>query len=206
MDTQNIKCESVKILPMEAKHINAVSKLHHICIQGTTASILGPDFLGRLYTLLLNDKYSICSVVVNKDDKEIGAIAVSLDLKQTLKFQQKLMISPTILWQFITCIVTGKIHVTDVIGRMRFESQIARTIHSPYMTILTLFVDPKCRKKGIGQLLIRHIKKQLIHKTQDLHVDTRLQDPGVISFYRKNGFSELYRNSLYIVMKCTLSA
>mgnify|MGYP001172281767 FL=1 len=53
------------------------------------------------------------------------------------------------------------------------------------INIVTLFVDTDYQGKGVGEQLVKNIKKQ--YKTK-ISVDTRSDNQMAIDFYTKNGF------------------
>jgi ribosomal protein S18 acetylase RimI-like enzyme len=189
-----------RIIPMLPKHIQAVSDLHSVCIPDTVPAKLGHNFLASLYRSLLSDPDTLCVVALNHSNKVIGVITATSDLRKTLDRQQRLILSPAILWKLLVACVCGKIRVTDIFMRLQFEKFLIHLTQSSYATILTLFVDPEYRRHGVGRLLIRHASQRPGKSVHALHVDTRSDNASAISLYRKTGFTIVSRRSHYVVM------
>jgi ribosomal protein S18 acetylase RimI-like enzyme len=200
METKKITQQNIRIKPMLLSNIHEVSMLHCACIQDTVPTKLGPVFLDSIYRSLLSDVNVSCLVATTSNNKIIGVITATSDLKQTLALQQHQIIQISLVVQILKYIISGKIHIMDILKRTRFESFLTHIAQRPYATILTLFVDSKYREKGIGRLLIQSIQKKLKNAIQELHVDTRINDKKIISFYQKNGFTPVSQNDEYIIM------
>jgi ribosomal protein S18 acetylase RimI-like enzyme len=198
---RKIKKPNFKIVPMNKIHLSEVSDLHHRCIPNTTPSLLGPNFLMSLYEYLLNDFCAISAVAIGTSNKVVGAITATTNLKKTLVSQKKLTLRIKTAWKLCLLLVSRRVCATEIVNRMKFEGFLAHLTPKPYATILTLFVDPAYRKGGIGQLLITHVKQKIIHPKDFLYVDTRSDNSGALSFYKKCGFTVVTRHEGNTVLK-----
>ncbi|MFZ5437963.1 MAG: GNAT family N-acetyltransferase [Patescibacteria group bacterium] len=64
--------------------------------------------------------------------------------------------------------------------------------HSLYLEIENIGVHPEYRSKGIGQLLINQATKcAKVKKIKKLYVAAYWKNKKAISFYKRNGFSEI---------------
>jgi ribosomal protein S18 acetylase RimI-like enzyme len=191
MERKIMSDTSMRIIPMRSSHITGVSKLHHTCISDTVPSLLGTAFLESLYGCLLKDRNALSAVSVTSEGKVIGVVTATADLNNTLKLQKQLVKQIPVVWRLFVLFATGRMKISDVVGRMQFESFMSRFSPQPYSTILTMFVEPSYRKKGIGQLLISYVKKNMTGVSGNLHVDTLSDNVIALSFYKKCGFSEV---------------
>jgi ribosomal protein S18 acetylase RimI-like enzyme len=186
---RKIKKTYFNIVPMNKIHCSEVSNLHRRCIPETIPSLLGQNFLMSLYESLLNDSSAISAIALGTDNKIIGAITATTNLKVTLVSQKKIPLRMNNILEIFRLLFLRKVNVSEIIHRMMFENFLTHLTPTPYATILTLFIDPAYRKGGIGQLLITHVKQKIIHPKDFLYVDTRSDNVGALSFYKKCGFT-----------------
>ncbi len=173
----------------EIQDIGEVANLHYRTLVSPSSKI-GEAYLRKLYAILLSEpKTHIC--LVAREKKEIvGAIAVTLDLRKTNKLLVKLFSFSTLL-SILKAIFLGKVTIFELIKRFIFERVVIKRFPKPYVSILTLFVDKKYQRLGIGRRLtdtmLKKLKKIGVKK---VYVDTLTTNFKAHLFYKSLGFAE----------------
>lgn len=179
---------------MTYSDLNGAARLHREALPDTVSSKIGTVYLQNLYErLLLVRPLHICLVAEEKG-VIIGGITATSDLKKTQQFLNPLRL-PHLIFLITLSLLRGNISITQLLKKLYFEYQLKK-FNPLYPTILTLFVDERHRKKGVGKNLVSKLVKW--HKRYGgkyLYVDTENTNLTALSFYKKFGF-RIYANLL----------
>lgn len=173
----------------EIQDIGEVINLHSRTLVGPSSKI-GQAYLKKLYTILLSDPETHISLVATDKGKIVGAITATKDLRKTSKLLGKLISFSTLL-SILKAITSGKVTILELVKRLMFERVVLKRYTKPYVSILTLFVDKKYQRVGIG----RHLTETLLKKLKKIgvkkvYVDTLTTNNKAHFFYKSLGFVE----------------
>lgn len=176
------------IAALTHKDISEVVNLHQVCLPTTNSSRFGPQYLRSLYETLLSQKNLHVLLVAREQTKIIGVITLSRDLART----QKLITQAAFPHEILTVlkgIVWRKVSISKIFEQMKMEQSLRVQFPSPYVGILTLFVDGSFRRKGIAQQLLASSESLLgKEKIMNLYVDTEYTNTAARAFYTSRGF------------------
>lgn len=163
-----------------------LAKLHKLAFPSFFLTQLGLPFLKALYSGYLEDSNSGI-IVAESEGLLIGFIAYSNDYPAFYKG----LIRNHIL-RFALCSVGAVFRHPTFIKRIlgAFGKSDSVIKNEKYVELASICVDPKVKKKGIGTLLIEHLKKMVDFNTYAyINLETDADDNvGVNEFYIKNGF------------------
>lgn len=167
--------------------LDQIAKLHQQNLK-TATSFLGEDYLKRMYQQIISDSKTNTTILALEDEKVIGVITASLDLRKTvgalpLSFFSIVLITKKILFQPSL--------ILEILNHICLEIVVLHKYPRPYRTILTLFVSNSYQRLGIGSKLVQ----ELIHKLKamnikKLYVDTQKRNKEALEFYKKMGFEK----------------
>lgn len=173
----------------EIRDIDIVADLHKETLVSPNAKI-GEAYLRKIYSLLLSDPATHVCLVSREKGKITGSITATKDLGKTNMLLGKLISFSTLL-HILKAILFGKVTLIELIRRFIFERTIFKRYPKPYVSILTLFVDNKYQRLGIGRLLteimLKKLKKMGVKK---VYVDTLITNNKAFLFYKSLGFTE----------------
>lgn len=192
------------IRPMKSEDIHEVSRMHELTLPCTTSSKIGSAYLKTLYKILIANKNHHYSIVAVENQKIVGALSATLDLRKTNKKVSPLR-KPRLIFEIFLSLVGGKITPKDLIKRLIFERNLLKNNVSSYPTILTLFVVLGNQKKGVGRKLIGHCLNNFKNRgVKFLFVDTLLSNTAAQEFYTKMGFTKYATIDDSVVYKINL--
>ena len=164
--------------------IPEVSSLHQKNLN-SPGSKLGTVYLNKFYGLLLiNPKLHVC-LLLERNKQIIGVVTATTNLKKTTHVLKGLY-SLKLIVIIIKAIFLGRIHLMDILGRVIFENLAQKKYAYPHLVILTIVVDRKFQRQGVGRRLLEELKKRL--KGKKLYVDTLEFNKKALAFYRSFGF------------------
>jgi ribosomal protein S18 acetylase RimI-like enzyme len=180
--------KKIQIRKINLKEVKTVAILHQKTLFGLSSK-LGEDYLLNFYKILIGyPKIHFCLAAI-KNDEIIGVITITRDDKKTQRLLHSLL-SFQIILRILIGVIRGKISLQGIINRFRLEKFIERQLKPSYVRILTVFIEKKYQRQGIGRLLLQSIlNHQRKLKNYKLYVDTRANNYGAIKFYQKSGFS-----------------
>lgn len=176
------------VIPLAYDDIEKVAVLHKECLPDTHASKIGKRYLIRLYRVLLGHENSHILFAAKEKERIVGVITVSYDLRKT---QRDMMESAVFggIAVVLEALIRRKVSLRTLINQMKFEQAIISRFPSPYVSILTLFVDTSHRRKGIGKKLVRAVEEVTKEKgISEIFVDTKLRNTKAQAFYIALGF------------------
>lgn len=175
---------------MTESDISELARMHRENLT-TTSSAIGHSYLTTLYTTLLKQPEIQIGLVAKEKGKILGAITATSDIRITQTNLAKALI-PGKIPAILKAVLGRKVNPWDFVKRMQFESKLVSDFPQPYATVLTLFVDPEFRRKGVGKKLMASIISEMKRrKVSVLYVDTRATNTAARRFYTSVGFKEL---------------
>lgn len=177
----------INIRKIHPDEVVTVVSLHQKTMPGLSSQ-LGKDYLHRFYQTIVNHQAIYHCLVALKNKQVVGVIVLTGDAKKSNQLLHSLW-----SWKTVVNILIGfikqKIHLGELISRLRFERLMGEELKLPHQRILILMVDDKYQRQGIGQKLLRSIIEQYPKsKEKKLYVDTRADNLTAIKFYQKAGF------------------
>lgn len=168
--------------------VQQVVTLHSSCLPETTSSKLGPEYLNQLYLQLLSSPLHHELLGISDNNSIVGVITITNDLDFTIS-----QISPSILGSqmklLVLSILRGRISLFSLAQRFLFEKMMLSKLPRPHSFIMTLFVHPSYRRKGIARKLMNAaITWSKEQKRDVLIVDTEITNTAAQHFYRELGF------------------
>lgn len=179
----------MKITRMTKDDLSQVVLLHLLTLPSTTSSKMGKEFVYTLYHHVVSSPRVHSSFVMKDNSRIVGAVTMTRNLRESIKIVSPKVPSHASLVLFMK-LITGSVSIGELVNRYRFERMLLSHFRSPYPTILTLFVDPRNRRLGIGKRLLAaciHEAKTKGYKT--LYVDTEEMNTSARTFYERLGFS-----------------
>lgn len=174
---------------MEVNEAGVIARLHEKILESPSSKI-GEVYLCRLYSLLLSQPEVHLCFVGQEKGEVVAAITVTRDLHKTSKLFKRLF-SAKVAFVILKAVMRGRVTMTELINRMRFDKSILKQFASPYPTILTLFVLEQYQRKGIGSRLVSEVMRRLKEeKLKMLYVDTLSHNTQAADFYKASGFKE----------------
>lgn len=175
----------MEIRKMTISDIDDVVRIHKKALPTTTARL---GLLPFFYQTIINDINLHIALVATEHNRIVGAITATHDAHKT----QHALFKP---WMILRAIITSHVPISELINRTLTERSIM-TIAHPYQTILTIVVDTKHQRKGIGKKLITSLKLN-----GDVYVDTE----HALGFYTRCGFRffKTIKNSVIAVKTLT---
>lgn len=170
---------------MTSSDIREVVRIHEQVLPTTTARM---GLLPFFYQTMINNRDLHVALVATENNRVIGAITATRDAHRT----QRALFKP---WMILRAIITSRVPFRKLLDRFLIERSIMAIAH-PYQTILTLCIDTKHQKKGIGKALVASITYD-----GNLYVDTE----NTLKFYERCGFRffKTIRSSKVAVKKLT---
>ncbi|MFH0864281.1 MAG: GNAT family N-acetyltransferase [Candidatus Gottesmanbacteria bacterium] len=173
-----------KILFKDTKDL---AVLHEKNMSGLSTK-LGKEYLVKFYQLILSQPEIHICLVATLEEKIIGVIILSQDIKKSHQLI-KPKLSLNIYLKFIISLIERKISLLEIINRLKFEIWVEKKIKTPYLYILALYVDKNYQRQGIGKMLISNIEDY--KSKQDnikLYVDVRSDNVDAQNFYQEYKF------------------
>lgn len=170
--------------------IDMAAELHRASLPDTQSSRMGKSYVTFLYRVLLKHKNLHMLLTVKKNEKIIGVISITRDLKATQRIMSQSLI-PSGLPMIISNLFSGRISLQDLVEKMKFERAFISEFPSPISCILTLFVEKTVQQSGLGKALVEAGEDFLRkHNVSELFVDTQQINSGALAFYNKVGFKK----------------
>ncbi len=186
----------MEIRKLDINDIEAVAKLHQANLD-SPGSKIGRVYLIKFYRLfLVNPKFNNCFVALNKN-KIIGVITTTTNLKKVKVFSIQIFIA------IFLSIILGRIKISEIFNRLRFEIQITDHLQKSYLYIVILFVDKKFQRQGISRKLVEKIFQG--EKNQIIYVDTYLNNKKAIKFYKALNFKKVRQITDSLVLEYKIS-
>lgn len=184
--------------------IESITILHKNTLVSPGSSI-GKPYLKRLYKVILSfPEFHVCLKAM-KDDQIVGIVTSTKNLERTNNLLKKIL-TFNFLAATVWTIILGRVGIGKLLNRLIFEKTVLRKYQKPYTTILTMFVDRKYQKQGIGKKLTRTLMQKLKQdKIKKIHVDTYLKNQRAIKFYKAFGFKEIDHITDSLVMEYDIS-
>jgi [ribosomal protein S18]-alanine N-acetyltransferase len=63
--------------------------------------------------------------------------------------------------------------------------------------LLTIAVDPACRRQGAASQILNAIVEDIVGTARDLYLEVAVDNPGALALYRRFGFEEVGRRTRY---------
>jgi len=188
-----MKNSTIKIRPLEERDIKEVVDIHRKTIQ-SPGSAIGLAYLVKVYQSICDDPrlgFGMVAEVYKADSKRIvGGILVTYDVE---KFGNiwNMISDPFIVWHLGLGIVTGRIHLWQLIGHWKFQCTVRSFYQTPYVSIQALCVVDHMRRLGIGKSLVTAVIKKTQEKNmRRMYVDTLIINEAARKFYSSVGFKE----------------
>lgn len=161
----------------------------HIRALPTVSARIGAEYLTRLYRTLLDHPELHTSLVAREGARCIGAITYTRNLRRTTTL---LPLTAQTIRMIMSALIRSRITLGELWETWYREFRLNRQGIDPYQTILTLFVDPSKKRRGIGKklfsALLPHVPKHV-----SLYVDTERVNTSAQKFYTSVGFTN-YRS------------
>jgi GNAT superfamily N-acetyltransferase len=179
------------IIEMNQTHVDEVVAVHMKVLPDTFNVSIGPEYLKRLYQIVLEERESARGWVYSTEGHVQGFITVCLDMKRIDS-----LIRRKIGFRFLLNIlfqVCRDVHnLVELYERRALSRLLTRNYGELYPSILTMGITSACRGKGIGRTLLgtsevfyreKHVPKY--------YVDTIARNHRAVRFYEHNGFSKI---------------
>ena len=188
-----MKKDTIKIRLLEERDIQKVVDIHKKTIQ-SPGSAIGLPYLVKTYRSVCDDSnlgFGMVAEVYKADSKLIvGGILVTYDVE---KFGNiwNMISDPFIVWHLGLGIVTGRIHLWQLIQHWKFQCTVRSLYQTPYVSIQALCVAGHMRRLGIGKALVTAVIKKAQEKNIPIvYVDTLKTNEAARKFYSSVGFQE----------------
>lgn len=156
--------------------------LHKNALPDTVSSRIGVAYLVRLYETVANSPGIHLGYVMKEKGRVIGVITVSHDLKKSQHLMKHSLFPLDIILAIIQQPIVFMKHLVT-------QRMLLLNIRSPYVTILTICVDPAYRRKGIGKMLVKTVFRVLAkERIAGIFVDTGVSNITAQTFYKALGF------------------
>lgn len=185
------------IRPAQSNDINALTTLHRLALPDTLNSTMGNKFISHLYRSLLSSKNTKVWVYVSKNNI-LGAISATTERKSITQTIYR-SIKP---FELLKVIIKTLLHPIKLAKHLSLSILLNSLTHnSNTLHILTLIVDPKYQRQGIGSKLIHHLDKFAINNhNHQIQLDTESSNTQAITFYKKNGYQLTLQNSANTIL------
>lgn len=177
--------DSVRIRLMKQSDIADVIAIHRRVLPTITTRI-GLTYLFSLYKYLFRDPKTHVLLVAYRDSQVVGAITATKNLHKTQKSLQSFLLQPKIVWAVSAAILLRRITIKELVARFVTNREMGKRFPTPYMTVLTFFVDTPQQHHGIGEKLFCALQRQLPRKK--LFVDTEIANTAARNWYESHGF------------------
>lgn len=175
----------------EQQCVRELSLLHTRAFPDFFLTQLGVGFLDALYRGYLSDEKSGI-LVAEEDGRIVGFIAYSYDYPNFYKGLIKHH-----LMKFAFCSMGAAIKHPSFVKRLlgAFKKSDSVVKKEKYVELASICVDPKIKKRGLGSMLIDHLKDMVdLNQFAYINLETdAVNNEAVNRFYVKNGF-ELARS------------
>ncbi len=179
----------MKIEAIQQKDLHDIVRLHIQELPNTASSKIGSTYLYTMYSLFISNTSFHSSFIVKDEGRIVGVITATRNLLLTQKLF-KSRVSPGIIGIILWAVIRGKITHQLLWKHYLFERGLQKQHKDSYQRILTLFVDKKFQRKGIGKTLIKKIIQEY-KKNGSIYVDTLKINTGAQKFYRKYSFKRV---------------
>lgn len=177
--------------------------MHAISINSINTR-MGISYLAYLYNQLIKHPDYHLNLVACHQNRILGVVTISYNLRQTqtlikqsLKFRHALT--------FLGQLIKNPLQIKELISRIYLEHCLISDFSTPYITIITLFVAPDCRRQGIGnKILVEVVRRLKSRYFRQLYVDTDSQNVAALTFYKNNGFVPIKNILNNIILKLEL--
>ena len=179
-----------------------VIRLHRLCLPNTTTSRLGFLYMQSVYEQFLAYPKHHFGFVMREQDRIVGAITITNNLSFTSAHVTPPPFSRESL-AMLSAIAKQQVTIRELWDRLWTERTFLKEFPQPYATILTLFVDPEFRRRGIGESLLKKSRAIAVeHQMLPLYVDTESSNTTAIMFYQQCGFERFkeIRNAVVLVI------
>ena len=170
----------------DKSYIAAISRLHVKAFPNFFLTQLGLPFLKTLYNGYLEDENSGI-IVAELNGKLVGFIAYSNEYS---KFYKGLLKKHLIRFAFcsLLAVIRHPSFCRRLLGAFKKSDDVKK--EEPYVELASICVNPKVGKRGIGTMLIQHLKEVTDFSAYAyINLETDACDNDVVNqFYIRNGF------------------
>lgn len=187
------------VRPFAAKDASQVAELHRLALPRGFLSTLGDRFLGSLYTLLAASDGTCVSVAADADDRCVGFVAGSLDIRQSYREVLRRG-APALIWNLMPNLVRPTVwqHILQTLvypfrdagGEFASGNGIdPKTIRAE---LLSIAISDRARGQGLGRLLVAALEQYFREWNHHgpYRVVTDAEDPRSNAFYVALGFAK----------------
>ena len=155
------------VKPLTLKDFQKASLIHFSTLSDIS-SLCGLGIVKKLYKKLISDDNHFCLGAWQRTDL-IALITVSYDMNNSDKLMHGLFSFSDFL-RITMKILTGKLSLWRIFQRLVFENSVKRYLPNKYSSIVTLCVEDKFQRKGIGKKLVKTAIMRLKEKKNKLFV------------------------------------
>lgn len=178
---------NVQHRPTAHADVPAIARLHHAVIRDTLHARQGASFLEELYHGVLDCPDTTCWVA-EEDGRILGFLSLAWDLHRAEQ-QLRAALSPRTKLRSAAHVATTPAELLAFLRHRTLLRATRRRFPNPYVTIMTLGVDPSRQGGGLGRGLVRHAERASQQRgVPTLHVDTSQHNHAAIAFYERCGF------------------
>lgn len=184
--------------------ITSATLLHYKTMPDLSSRI-GPSFVKSYYSLILRHPEVFYCFGMREKNRLYGLILGTSDYSGSKKLLKKLYTIKNMMKLFYS-VISGKVAITRVIARIRFENAINTHITENYGYINSLVVKAEVQRRGIGKILLSNIIKKFRQTSRKYaFVDTRAEFTNASAFYKSQGFEEIYSSDGSVLLKRNIS-
>jgi len=172
--------------------------LHLKTIPGIS-SLLGKSYLNKFYQMLVKNKKHM-SFAIYVDNYLRGLVTATEDILETSQELHRFFNLNSYLTLFLK-IINLQISPLAIYSRVMFEKYQKKSYKKPYLSIVTLCVDPKYQRHGFGSKLIKSVLAEAKKRDKNIiYVDARADNKKANKFYLKLGFKKqrkIFGNAIF---------
>lgn len=170
----------------DISYLDEIVSIHIKTFKGFFLTELGGGFLKTLYKGYMNDESSGIIVAISSE-QIVGFIAYSNDYSRFYKNLMKKSIIPFAFYSLIAAIKHPSF-VRRLFGALGKSEEVVKD--EKYVELASIGILPECKGKGLGTLLIEHLKRITdFNEYAYISLETDAVDNDTVNnFYIKNGF------------------
>ena len=183
----------MRIIKAEESHVLDIVKVHEKAFKNFFLTSLGTNFLKLYYSSSLQNKKTILLISVDKKNNILG-FAMGTILSKGF---HKELIKENFLkfvYQGLIILLNNPNHIIRLFNNLNKNQSNLEQDDQNYGELLSIGVSPEFKGKGVGKELVEEFEKNLKKRkcnTISLTTDYYNND-YTVSFYKKNGYRELY--------------
>ncbi len=183
----------MRIIKAEGSHVLDIVRVHEKAFEKFFLTSLGTNFLRLYYSSSLQNKKTILLISVDKKNNILG-FAMGTILSKGF---HKELIKENFLkfvYQGLIILLNKPHHIIRLFNNLNKNQSNLEQDDKNYGELLSIGVSPEFKGMGVGKELVEEFEKNLKKRkcnTISLTTDYYNNDYAV-SFYKKNGYRELY--------------